>query len=93
MAASIRLKVLTDAGTSLEEEAVSIRAPGELGYLGILHNHAPLVTTLAPGRVTWRTPSGAQHARLIDGGFLEIIRNECTILTHHVSPTDEGPTK
>ena len=82
----IRLRVLTEAGVALDEDAVSIIAPGELGYLGILRNHAPLVTTLKPGMLSWRTPEGAQQARKIGEGFLEIIRNRCTILTDTVSP-------
>lgn len=81
----IHLRVLTDAGIVLEEdEVVSIVAPGELGYLGILRNHAPLVTTLKPGTLTWRTPEGAQRTRLIGDGFLEIVRNRCTLLTSSV---------
>ena len=84
MVEAIRLRVLTDAGVALEEDAVSIVAPGEPGYLGILRNHAPLVTTLKPGTLTWRRPEGAQQARLIGDGFLEIVRNRCTVLTSTV---------
>ena len=85
MAGAIHLRVLTDAGVAVDDEAVSIVAPGETGYLGILHNHAPLVTTLGRGHLTWRRPDGAQQARRIGAGFLEIVRNRCTILTREVS--------
>ena len=80
----IKLRVLTDAGVALEDDAVSIVAPGEPGYLGIMKNHAPLVTTLKPGTLAWRTPDGAQRSRLIGAGFLEIVRNRCTVLTSTV---------
>ena len=85
MAGAIHLRVLTEAGVAVDDEAVSIVAPGEPGYLGILHNHASLVTTLKPGQLAWRTPDGARQARRIGAGFLEIVRNRCTILTREVS--------
>ena len=85
MANAITLRVLTQAGPVVEEEAVSIVAPGEVGYLGILRNHAPLVTTLKPGKLTWRGADGSMHTRLIGDGLLEITRNRCTLLTTSVS--------
>ena len=84
MAGPITLTVLTQAGLALEEPAQSIVAPGEVGYLGILPNHAPLVTTLKPGTLKWRTADGAQHRRAIGDGLLEIVKNHCTILTNRI---------
>ena len=79
MANAITLRVLTQAGPAVDEEAVSIIAPGEAGYLGILRNHAPLVTTLKPGTLTWRRQDGATHTRRIGSGLLEVRRNAVTI--------------
>lgn len=84
MAKTIALRVLTDEGLALQEEAVSVKAPGEIGYIGFLYNHAPLVTTLKPGKLTWRTPSGESQTRLIGDGLLEIVKNHLTILTNTV---------
>ena len=85
MAETIALRVLTQEGIALESEAVSIIAPGELGYLGILRNHAPLVTTLKPGRLAWRGTDGGTQVRMIGSGLLEVMRNHVTILTDAVS--------
>jgi len=85
MATTISLRVLTQAGLAIEDDAVSIVAPGEVGYLGILRNHAPLVTTLKPGKLTWRRQDGATQTRLIGDGLLEITHNRCTLLTSSVS--------
>ena len=85
MANAITLRVLTQAGPAVDDEAVSIIAPGEVGYLGILRNHAPLVTTLKPGTLTWRRPDGQTHTRRIGDGLLEISHNRCTLLTAFVS--------
>jgi len=84
MASAIRLRVLTDAGLALEDEAVSVIAPGERGYVGFLRNHAPLVTTLRGGTLWWRTPAGGSRTARIGEGLLEISRNRLTVLTETV---------
>ena len=86
---SITLRVLTQAGPAVDDEAVSIIAPGEVGYLGILRNHAPLVTTLKPGTLTWRRPDGSTYTRHIGSGLLDVQRNHVTILTGAVSDAPE----
>ena len=85
MAETITLRVLTQEGLALEDEAVSIIAPGEPGYLGILRHHAPLVTTLKPGKLTWKRPDGERRIARLGSGLLEVQRNHITILTDTVS--------
>ena len=90
----IRLQVLTAEGPAIDEEAVSIIAPGELGYLGILRNHAPLVTTLIPGMLKWRGAADAWKTARVGSGLLEVAHNRVTILTDAVSespPASETP--
>ena len=79
------MRVLTAEGLALKDEAVSVIAPGEPGYLGILRNHAPLVTTLKPGVLSWRRPDGPRQAARIGYGLLEVVRNRVTVLTDVVS--------
>ena len=89
MADPITLRVLTQEGLAFESQAVSVIAPGAPGYLGILKNHAPLVTTLKPGKLAWRTGAGEEHRAQIGGGLLEVIKNHVTILTDSVGePAD-----
>ena len=88
MTTAITLRVLTGEGVALEDQAVSIVAPGEPGYLGILRDHAPLVTTLKPGRLTWRRPSGEFLAAGIGAGLLEVANNRVTILTDSLTEAE-----
>ena len=85
MAGAISLRVLTQEGVLLEDEAVSVVAPGGLGYLGILRHHAPLVTTLTPGKLTWKRPGGERRTARVGYGLLEVVRNRITILTDRIS--------
>ena len=84
MADPLTLRVLTAEGVALEDRASSVIAPGALGYLGILRNHAPLVTTLQPGTLTWRA-GGASQLRRIGAGLLEVRNNTVTILTDSIA--------
>ena len=91
MERTISLRVLTETGIALEDEAVSIIAPGELGYLGVLTHHAPLVSTMQPGKLIWQRPSGERRTLLIGQGLLESIQNRCTILTSRVAEPSPHP--
>jgi F-type H+-transporting ATPase subunit epsilon len=85
MAEPILLRVLTEAGVAIEDQAVSVIAPGEIGYLGMLRNHAPLVTTLQPGTLSWKRAGGQRRAVRVGTGLLEISHNRCTLLTSTVA--------
>ena len=93
MPAPITLRVLTEAGVAFQDQAVSIIAPGELGYLGILANHAPLMTTLVPGQLTWRRPDGSSRLARVGSGLLEIEHNRLTILTNSFSLPEDVATR
>jgi len=84
MARALTLRVLTQQGLAFEEETVSVIAPGEPGYLGMLVNHAPLVTTLVSGTLTWRRVDGSREERRVGAGLLEVAKNRVTLLTSRV---------
>ena len=76
-----QLNILTSDKSLYDGKAVYLTAPGEAGYLGVLPNHAPLVTTLIPGKIILKDEKGGQRVVESKGkGFLEILNNEVTIL-------------
>jgi F-type H+-transporting ATPase subunit epsilon len=86
---TITLQVLTAEGLAFEDEAVSVVARGERGYVGFLRNHAPLVSTLSPGKLTWRRPDGGRRTAMLGSGLLEIVHNRLTILTDQAAAPAE----
>jgi F-type H+-transporting ATPase subunit epsilon len=88
----ILLRVLTEAGVAVEDQALSIVAPGEVGYLGVLRNHAPLVTTLRPGTLSWTRLTGERRALIVGTGLLEIVRNRFTVLTSTIAEPSSTAT-
>ena len=89
MAETFQLSVLTPERPVLDEEVVSIIAPGAQGYLGVLAHHAPLITSLVPGKLTIREPNGRVAIYAISGGFLEVSNNKATILADALEPPED----
>jgi len=84
-----KLSVVTPEKTVFEQDAKSIIAPGSEGYLGVLSNHAPLITALIPGRLTVTDAAGDSRDYSVSGGFLEVSRNVATILADAIETLRE----
>jgi F-type H+-transporting ATPase subunit epsilon len=70
------------------EEADQVDIPGAEGMIGVLPNHAPLMTVLSPGVV--RVKNGGEEKRIfVRGGFAEISPLGLTILAEEAVPVKE----
>ncbi|MCP0914886.1 MULTISPECIES: F0F1 ATP synthase subunit epsilon [Legionella] len=63
-------------------------ATGEIGELGIVPGHAPLLTLLKPGEVRVTLPGGEQEVYYISGGMLEVQPYYVTVLADAVERAD-----
>src|SRR5579859_4397063 len=91
MAETIQLEIVTPERLVVNEAAEEIQIPGKSGYLGILPGHAPLITELAVGEITYRT--GGQLKRLaVAWGFAEVLQNKVTILAETAERAEEIDT-
>jgi len=67
----MRLSVTTPRGAVVETDVEELTAPGQLGELGILAGHVPLMTALKPGVLTYKARD--QVGTLAVGeGFLQV---------------------
>jgi F-type H+-transporting ATPase subunit epsilon len=83
---TFNLQILTPKEEIFEGQVTSVVAPGGLGYLGILLNHAPMVSTLSAGKVTAKDAQGkTQHFQSTGEGFLEVYHNQVTLLADEVT--------
>jgi F-type H+-transporting ATPase subunit epsilon len=79
MADRIRLVLLTPERRVVDQDVLEVTAPGAYGQIGVLPDHAALVTTLEPGTVSYKTASGTSSFE-IGGGFAEVRDNVMTVL-------------
>jgi F-type H+-transporting ATPase subunit epsilon len=77
--ATFTLTIVTAESEVFSEEVDSLVAPGIDGQLGILPNHAPLMTQLQPGEMTVRA-NNDESVLAVTGGFMEVLNNKVTIL-------------
>jgi F-type H+-transporting ATPase subunit epsilon len=80
VATTFKLSVLTPEKTAFEGDVEYVEVPGTEGYLGVLANHAALVTALASGTLTYRLPGGTTETIQVSGGFFEVSKNRATVL-------------
>jgi F-type H+-transporting ATPase subunit epsilon len=88
MADTFQLEIVTPEKKVVETTAEEVQIPGKNGYLGILPGHAPLITELSVGEITFRENSTEQKLA-VAWGFAEILPNKVTILAE----TAERPSE
>ena len=86
--APLQFEILTAERRVYSDEVDMVIAPGQLGELGILPNHAPLLTPLQPGEL--RIKKGSEEVAIaVTGGFLEMFQNKLTVLADAAERADE----
>jgi F-type H+-transporting ATPase subunit epsilon len=79
MADTFQLEIVTPTKLLVKETAEEAQIPGLSGYLGILPGHAPLITELAVGMITYKA-NDATHTLSVAWGFAEVLPDKVTIL-------------
>src|ERR1700684_1366653 len=88
MSDTFQLEIVTPEKKVVDTTAADVQIPGKNGYLGILPGHAPLITELAVGEVTFHT--GAEAQRLaVAWGFAEVLPDKVTILAEAAERPEE----
>ena len=88
MADTFQLEIVTPEKKVVNTVVEEAQIPGKNGYLGILPGHAPLITELAVGEITFR--EGATEQRLaVAWGFAEVLPDKVTILAESAERPSE----
>ncbi len=79
MAQQIRLEVVTPNGAAVNEDVDIVNAPGYGGDFGVLANHAPFLSTIKIGILSYEKDKKRENL-MISGGFCEVSNNKITFL-------------
>jgi len=77
--AQIQLEVVTPSGAVVSEDVDIVTAPGVGGEFGVLANHAPFLSTIKTGTLTFKKDRVAKFL-MVTGGFTEVSNNKITFL-------------
>ena len=85
----IQLVIVTPERQILTETVAELTMPGADGYLGILPGHAPLITELGVGELTYRTVGGQNGLLAVIRGFAEVLPDRVSLLAETAEFAEE----
>ena len=81
MSSTFHLQLATPERLLLDLQAVEAQWPAANGYMGVLPGHAPLISMLGNGVLTYSVPGTRGRAQVrIENGFVEVLNDEVRIL-------------
>jgi F-type H+-transporting ATPase subunit epsilon len=86
---SIQLVVVTPVRQLFSESVTEVQLPGADGYLGVLPGHAPLITELGIGELTYRTAGGQTGLLAVIRGFAEVLPDRVSVLAETAERAEE----
>jgi F-type H+-transporting ATPase subunit epsilon len=88
MADTFELEIVTPEKLVVKDSAEEVQIPGRNGYLGVLPGHAPLITELGAGEISYKS-DGQQHRLSVAWGFAEVLPEKVTVLAETVERAEE----
>ena len=70
----LRLRIIAPDRLVYEGEVESVTLPGTLGSFTVLYNHAPIISSLDMGKITYKDADGATDIA-VKSGFAEVKDN------------------
>jgi F-type H+-transporting ATPase subunit epsilon len=89
---TFQLEIVTPEKMVVRDVAEEMQIPGKDGYLGILPGHAPLITELAVGEITYRKDTYTHHLS-VAWGFAEVLPDKVTILAETAERAEDIDAK
>lgn len=71
-------------------EATVVNASTVDGDIGVMADHTPVLSVLAPGQVDVRTADDGHWVAAIDGGFISVANNHVRLLCEHAEISHES---
>ena len=75
----IHLTVVTPDRKLVDRQVDEVVLPGTEGYLGVLPGHAPLLTALKVGQISYKQ-DGQTHQLSVAWGFAEVLPDRVSVL-------------
>ncbi len=75
----LKLKIISPERIVFDGEVKRVVVPGTLGEFEILENHAPIISSLNNGVVTYVPSAGDTNTLQVCGGFVEVQKNQISL--------------
>ena len=84
----LQFEIVTPDRLVLKEEVDELQVPGKNGYLGILPGHAPLITELMTGELSYCKDKTTRYLS-VSGGYCEVLPDRVTVLAERAEKPEE----
>jgi F-type H+-transporting ATPase subunit epsilon len=84
----LNLEIVTPEKKVFDETVDLVTIPSASGDVGIMTNHAPMISALRSGILAF-TKGGASEKMLISGGFVEVSNNKVSVLANLAETAEE----
>ena len=87
--AKISFRLVMPERELLATEADMVVVPGSEGDFGVLHGHAPLISTVRPGVLEVLQGNKVEQRFMVVGGIAEVTPERCTVLADEAVPFEQ----
>ena len=87
--AKVTFRLVMPERELLATEADMVVVPGSEGDFGVLHGHAPLISTVRPGVLEVFQGNKVEQRFLVVGGIAEVTPERCTVLADEATPFEQ----
>jgi len=88
MAELLKFELVTPQRKVVSEEVDEITATGTLGEFGVLPGHAPFLTSLKIGELSYKK-GGAVYHLAVNSGYFEVVNDMVTVLVDSSEHAEE----
>jgi F-type H+-transporting ATPase subunit epsilon len=88
MADTLELEIVTPEKLMVREQVEEVQIPGKAGYMDILPLHAPLISELTSGEITYKSGGNTQYLA-VGWGFVEVLPDKVTVLAQTAERANE----
>lgn len=88
MAATFELEIATPDRLLIKQPVSEAQIPAANGYIGVLPEHAPLISELGSGELSYLS-DGRRQTLAIDGGWVEVLPTHVRVLANHAERANE----
>lgn len=79
MEAQLSLIIMSPEQVLEQCEITYVKLPGKVAPFEVLKGHAPMITTLNSGKLTYQTAGGEVKSLSVKSGFVEIRNNKVSV--------------
>lgn len=84
----MRLILLSPVKTLFDGDVELVTVPGSKGQFTVLPNHAPLITSIGEGVLTYKVVAGETVSLKVSDGFADVRENEVSVCVEFCQPIE-----